>query len=73
MRNSSKSMEQHGSELNDENQSEEEHKHQTNRFELKVFFRDVHLKVDKKKNKWKFLICKQNNKLKPMNMTQTST
>lgn len=37
-------MEQHRSELNDQNQSEKEHKHQTDWFELQVFFGDVHLK-----------------------------
>lgn len=44
MRNSSKAMEQHRRELNNQNQSEEEHKHQTNRFKLQVFFSDVNLK-----------------------------
>lgn len=43
MRNGSKSMEQHGSELNNQDQSEEEHEHQTNRLELKILFCDVNL------------------------------
>lgn len=43
MRDGSKSMEQHGSKLNDQNQREEEHKNQTNGLELQVFFCDVHL------------------------------
>jgi hypothetical protein len=36
-------MKQHGRELNDQNQREEEHKDQTDWLELQVFFRDMHL------------------------------
>lgn len=36
-------MEQHGRELDDQNQSEEEDKHQTDGFQLQIFFADVHL------------------------------
>lgn len=43
MRNGAESMEQHSSKLDDQNQCEEEHKHQTDRFELQVFFGNVHL------------------------------
>lgn len=43
MRQGSEAMEQHGRELDDQNQREEEHKHQTDRFQLEVLFRDVHL------------------------------
>lgn len=43
MRNGSESMEQHGSELNDQNQGEEEHKHQTDWLELEIFLCDVNL------------------------------
>lgn len=38
MRNGSETMEQHGRELNNQDKSEEEHEHQTNRFQLKIFF-----------------------------------
>lgn len=44
MRNSSKAMEQHGRELNDQNQRKEEHENETNRFKLQIFFCDVNLK-----------------------------
>ena len=36
-------MEQHGRELDDQNQGEEEHKHQSDGLQLEVLFRDVHL------------------------------
>lgn len=36
-------MEQHGSELNNQNEREEEHKHQTDGLELQILLRDVHL------------------------------
>lgn len=36
-------MEQHGRKLDHQNQREEEHKYQTNRFQLKVLLADVHL------------------------------
>lgn len=37
------SMEQHGDELDDEDQGEEEHEDQTDGFELQIFLADVHL------------------------------
>lgn len=43
MRDGSKAMEQHGRELNDQNQREEEYKDETDRLELEIFFRDVNL------------------------------
>lgn len=36
-------MEQHGNELDDQNQTEEEHKHQTDGLELQVLFANQHL------------------------------
>lgn len=43
MRQGAETMEQHGRELNYQNQGEEEHKHQTDGLQLEVLFRDVHL------------------------------
>lgn len=43
MGQSSKSMEQHGHKLDDQDQREEEHKHQSNGLQLQVLFADVHL------------------------------
>lgn len=43
MSQSSKTMEQHGSKLDDQNESKEEHKYQTDRFQLQIFFGYVHL------------------------------
>ena len=43
MGQSSKSMEQHGHKLDDQDQCEEEHKHQSNGLQLQVLFADVHL------------------------------
>lgn len=43
MRQGSESMEQHSRKLDDQDQREEEHEHQTDRFQLEVLFRDVHL------------------------------
>lgn len=37
-------MEQHGDELNDKDEREEEYEDETYRFELEVLLRDVHLK-----------------------------
>lgn len=75
MRNSSEAMEQHRRELNNQNQSEEEHKNQTDWFELKVFLSDVHLKHCIRKS---LEIVFDNNfnikqVIKPMSETQTST
>ena len=36
-------MEQHGRELDNQDEREEEHKHETDRLQLEVFFRDVDL------------------------------
>jgi hypothetical protein len=36
-------MEQHRRKLDDQNQREEEHEHQTDWFELEILFRDVNL------------------------------
>jgi hypothetical protein len=41
--NGSETMEQHSRELNDQNQSEEEHKDQTDGLKLQIFLRDVDL------------------------------
>lgn len=43
MRQGSKAMEQHGTKLDHQDQRKEEHEHQTDRFQLEVLFRDVHL------------------------------
>lgn len=43
MRQRSESMEQHGRELDDQNQSEEEDKHQSDGFQLQIFLADVYL------------------------------
>lgn len=43
MRQGSETMEQHGSKLDHQDQREEEHEHQTDRFQLEILFRDVHL------------------------------
>jgi hypothetical protein len=58
MRNGSETMEQHGCELNDQDQREEEHKDETNRLELEILLGDVNLKRRKKvlaKALWTFL------------------
>lgn len=44
MRECSETMEQHGDELDNKNQAEEEHENKTNRFQLQVFFTDKNLK-----------------------------
>lgn len=44
MRNRSETMKQHRSKLDDQNQREEEHKHQTDWLELEIFFCDVNLR-----------------------------
>lgn len=43
MRQSAETMEQHSGELNYQNEREEEHKHQSDGLQLKVFFSDVNL------------------------------
>jgi hypothetical protein len=43
MRNRSETMEQHRRKLDDQNQREEEHEHQTDWFELEILFCDVNL------------------------------
>lgn len=43
MRDGSEAMEQHGSELNDQDESEEEHKHETNGFKLQMLLADEDL------------------------------
>lgn len=50
MGQSSKPMEQHGCELDDQNQGEEEHKHQSNRFQLQILFADMNLNSRKTKD-----------------------
>lgn len=50
MRDSSKAMEQHGSELNDQDQREEEHKDETNWLELEILLGDVNLNQLRKEN-----------------------
>lgn len=40
---SAEAMEQHSYELDDQNQSEEEYEHQTDRLQLQVLFADVYL------------------------------
>lgn len=44
MGDGTKAMEQHGNELDDEDEGKEEHKHQTNGLQLQVFLADEDLK-----------------------------
>lgn len=44
MRYGAESMEHHGRELDDQDQCEEEHKHQTYRLQLQILFADVNLR-----------------------------
>lgn len=53
VRDGAESVEQHGHELDDQNQREEEHEHQTDRFQLQVFLRDVHLNSRNNRNEAK--------------------
>lgn len=46
VRQGSEAMEQHGRELDDQDEGEEEHKHQTDGLQLQIFLTDVHLEVD---------------------------
>lgn len=48
VRQSSESMEQHGHELDNQNQTEEEHKYQTDRFQLQVLLRNFNLCTNSK-------------------------
>lgn len=43
MRKRAEAMEQHGRELDDQDKGEEEHKHQTDRFQLQELFADMDL------------------------------
>lgn len=47
VRNRSETMEHHGGELNDQDQREEEHKHQTDGLQLQVLFADVDLRASR--------------------------
>lgn len=46
VRDGAKSVEQHGGKLNDQDQGEEEHKHQTDGFQLQIFLGDDNLEGD---------------------------
>lgn len=45
VRECSESMEQHSSELYDQNEGEEKHEHQSNRFQLQIFLWDYYLEI----------------------------
>ena len=44
----SKSMKEHGRELDDDDRKEEKHEHDTDRLQMKVLFRNNYLKLAKK-------------------------
>lgn len=51
VRHGSESMEQHSGELDDQNEGEEEHEDETDRFQLKVLFGNVDLVKEMRCNK----------------------
>lgn len=51
MRQCSESMEQHSSKLNDQNESKEKYKHQTDGLQLQIFLGNVNLNFETKAEK----------------------